>query len=45
MSDWGSIERRLRDGLGLTRRPVAVAFRDAPPPGVKPPPTAARARR
>jgi uncharacterized protein (DUF169 family) len=36
MTDWGSIERRLRDGLGLTRRPVAVAFRDAPPPGVKP---------
>ena len=36
MTDWGSIERRLRDGLGLTRRPIAVAFRDAPPPGVKP---------
>ena len=36
MTDWGSIERRLRDGLGLTRRPVAIAFRDAPPPAVKP---------
>ena len=36
MTYWGSIERRLRDGLGLTRRPIAVAFRDAPPPGVKP---------
>ena len=36
MTDWGSIERRLRDGLGLPRRPIAVAFRDAPPPGVKP---------
>src|SRR2546427_706414 len=36
MTDWGSIERRLRERLGLTRRPVAVAFRDAPPAGAKP---------
>ena len=36
MMDYRAIERRLRDGLGLARRPVAVAFRDTPPPGVKP---------
>jgi uncharacterized protein (DUF169 family) len=35
VTDYRAIERRLREGLGLTRRPVAVAFRDAPPAGVK----------
>ena len=35
MTDYRAIERRLREGLGLTRRPVAVAFRDVPPAGVK----------
>jgi uncharacterized protein (DUF169 family) len=35
MTDYGSIERGLRERLGLTRRPVAIAFRDTPPPGVK----------
>ena len=34
MSDWQSIERRLHDTLPLARRPVAVAFRAAPPAGV-----------
>lgn len=36
MIDYAAVEKRLRDGLGLIRRPVAVAFRDAPPAGVKP---------
>lgn len=36
MTDYGTIERRLRERLSLTRRPVAIAFRDTPPPGVKP---------
>jgi uncharacterized protein (DUF169 family) len=35
MTDYGTIERRLRERLSLTRRPVAIAFRDTPPPGVK----------
>ena len=35
MTDYRGIERRLREALGLTRRPVAVAFRDVPPAGVK----------
>jgi uncharacterized protein (DUF169 family) len=35
VTDYSAIEQRLRDRLGLTRRPVAVAFRDAPPAGVK----------
>ena len=34
MIDYGAIEKRLRERLELTRRPVAVAFRDAPPGGV-----------
>jgi uncharacterized protein (DUF169 family) len=34
MPDYQTMEQRLADALGLTRRPVAVAFRDAPPPGV-----------
>ena len=36
MIDYGAIETRLRAHVGLTRRPVAVAFREAPPAGVKP---------
>ena len=34
MTNYRSLEQRLRDTLGLQRRPVAVTFRDAPPPGV-----------
>jgi uncharacterized protein (DUF169 family) len=34
MVDFGALERALTDALQLTRRPVAVAFRDEPPAGV-----------
>jgi uncharacterized protein (DUF169 family) len=34
MVDFGALERALTDALQLTRRPVAVAFRDEPPSGV-----------
>ena len=34
MLDYRSLEQRLSSELGLTRRPIAVAFRDAPPQGV-----------
>jgi uncharacterized protein (DUF169 family) len=34
MNNHASIERQLTDNLHLTHRPVAVAFLDAPPPGV-----------
>jgi uncharacterized protein (DUF169 family) len=34
MPDYGALERTLTDALQLTRRPVAVAFRDEPPAGV-----------
>jgi uncharacterized protein (DUF169 family) len=34
MIDYRSLEKRIADALGLDRRPVAVAFRDAPPSGV-----------
>jgi uncharacterized protein (DUF169 family) len=34
MIDYRSLEHWLAERLGLARRPVAVAFRDAPPPGV-----------
>lgn len=34
MIDYRGLEKRLVDALGLARRPAAVAFRDAPPPGV-----------
>jgi uncharacterized protein (DUF169 family) len=34
VTDYRGIERQLSSDLGLTRRPVAVAFLDAPPPGV-----------
>ena len=33
-TDYSAIERELARALGLDRRPVAVAFRDAPPPEV-----------
>jgi uncharacterized protein (DUF169 family) len=35
MIDYRGIERRVREQLGLRRRPVAVAFCEAPPAGVK----------
>jgi uncharacterized protein (DUF169 family) len=35
MADYGALERTLTDALQLTRRPVAVAFRDEPPAGVE----------
>jgi uncharacterized protein (DUF169 family) len=34
MTNYAQIERRLTDVLSLSRRPVAVAFREAPPAGV-----------
>jgi uncharacterized protein (DUF169 family) len=34
MIDYRTIERQLTDALGLQRRPVAVAFRPAPPAGL-----------
>ena len=34
MTDYAQIERRLTDILHLSRRPVAIAFRDTPPDGV-----------
>lgn len=34
MVDYGALERTLTDALQLTRRPVAVAFRDEPPDGI-----------
>jgi hypothetical protein len=34
MTDYQGIEQRLSEPLGLTRRPVAVTFRDTPPAGV-----------
>jgi uncharacterized protein (DUF169 family) len=34
MTDYGSIEKQLRQYLNLRRRPVAVSFREAPPAGV-----------
>lgn len=34
MTAYGALERTLTDALQLTRRPVAVAFVDAPPPRV-----------
>jgi uncharacterized protein (DUF169 family) len=36
MNDYAQIERRLTDVLRLSRRPVAIAFLDAPPEGVLP---------
>src|SRR5687768_12381449 len=34
MADYAEIEQVLTGALGLTRRPVAIAFVDTPPPGV-----------
>jgi uncharacterized protein (DUF169 family) len=34
MTDYQRIERQLTTDLGLSRRPIAVAFRDSAPPGV-----------
>jgi len=34
MSDYAQVERRLTDVLHLSRRPVAIAFRESPPEGV-----------
>jgi uncharacterized protein (DUF169 family) len=34
MTDYRTVERQLAGALGLQRRPVAVAFRPSPPPGV-----------
>lgn len=34
MTDYRAIERQLTEALGLQRRPVAVAFRPAPPSGL-----------
>ncbi|HLH25504.1 MAG TPA: DUF169 domain-containing protein [Chloroflexota bacterium] len=34
MSEWSDLEQRLQGALRLTRRPVAVAYRDAVPDGV-----------
>jgi hypothetical protein len=34
MIDYRAVERQLTGALGLQRRPVAVAFRSSPPPGV-----------
>ena len=36
MTDYRRLEQQLSTDLGLTRRPIAVAFRDTPPPGVSP---------
>jgi uncharacterized protein (DUF169 family) len=35
MPDYPSIERRLTKALSATRRPIAIAFLDAAPPGVE----------
>ena len=34
MTNYRELEQQLSSDLGLTRRPIAIAFRDAPPPGV-----------
>jgi uncharacterized protein (DUF169 family) len=34
MTDFAALEQHLTRALSLTRRPVAIAFRDAPPAGV-----------
>ena len=33
-SDYRSLEQQISSHFGLTRRPIAIAFRDEPPPGV-----------
>ena len=32
--DYRSLEQQLSSDLGLTRRPIAIAYRESPPPGV-----------
>ncbi len=34
MPDYHRLEQRFTDALSLRRRPIAVAFRNAPPPGL-----------
>ena len=34
MTHLGAVEKQLTSALGLTRRPVAIAFRESPPAGV-----------
>ena len=34
MTDYRVLEQQLSSDLGLTRRPIAIAFRDSPPSGV-----------
>jgi uncharacterized protein (DUF169 family) len=34
MTDFAAVENQLTTALGLTRRPVAIAFRESPPDGV-----------
>jgi uncharacterized protein (DUF169 family) len=34
--NYAQLEQELSSSLGLTRRPIAIAFRDAPPPAVQP---------
>ncbi len=36
MTDFAALEKQLTAALGLTRRPVAIAFRESPPAGVAP---------
>src|SRR5271154_6815736 len=36
MANWLELERRFQEKLPMSRRPVAVAFLDAPPQGVPP---------
>jgi uncharacterized protein (DUF169 family) len=36
MTDFAAVETQLTITLGLTRRPVAIAFRESPPAGVAP---------
>jgi uncharacterized protein (DUF169 family) len=36
MSDFAAVEQQLTTTLGLTRRPVAIAFRESPPEGIAP---------
>ena len=35
LANYRELELRLTQPLGLARRPVAVAFRESPPPGVE----------
>jgi uncharacterized protein (DUF169 family) len=35
MTDFAAVETQLTTALGLTRRPVAIAFRESPPAGVE----------